>query len=139
MRFHHVFAALLCSTLSLAGCDCEGGNGNPDDVTVTPELIDFGVVIAGSTCTREATVNNGGAERVILNEYKVAEAVFASALARINTAKSDVFASYPMVQVVSAPSIDYAPTSPNIFSNTGTTLVMMTTRITNMMQMMAMG
>ncbi|MAM83565.1 MAG: hypothetical protein CL472_02690 [Acidobacteria bacterium] len=47
-------------------------------------------------------------------EYKVAEAVFASALARINTAKSDVFASYPMVQVVSAPSIDYAPTSPNI-------------------------
>ena len=47
-------------------------------------------------------------------EYKVAEAVFASALARINTAKSDIFASYPMVQVVSSPSIDYAPTSPNI-------------------------
>ncbi|AJY48365.1 hypothetical protein TM49_19285 [Martelella endophytica] len=47
-------------------------------------------------------------------EYKVAEAVFASALARINTAKSDIFASYPMVQVVSSPSIEYEPTSPNI-------------------------
>ena len=47
-------------------------------------------------------------------EYKVAEAVFASALARINTAKSDIFASYPMVQVVSSPSIDHVPTSPNI-------------------------
>ncbi|WP_176084629.1 hypothetical protein [Martelella sp. HB161492] len=47
-------------------------------------------------------------------EYKVAEAVFASALARINTAKSDIFASYPMVQVVSSPSIEYKPTSPNI-------------------------
>ncbi|MET3601642.1 GumC family protein [Martelella mangrovi] len=47
-------------------------------------------------------------------EYKVAEAVFASALARINTAKSDIFASYPMVQVVSSPSIEYQPTSPNI-------------------------
>ena len=47
-------------------------------------------------------------------EYKVAEAVFASALARINTAKSDIFASYPMVQVVSQPSSDETPTSPNI-------------------------
>ncbi|TPW32101.1 hypothetical protein FJU08_03560 [Martelella alba] len=47
-------------------------------------------------------------------EYKIAEAVFASALARINTARSDIFASYPMVQVVSSPSLEATPTSPNI-------------------------
>ncbi|MDE2385083.1 MAG: hypothetical protein KGO53_10740 [Alphaproteobacteria bacterium] len=46
-------------------------------------------------------------------DFKVAEAVFASALARINTSKTDIFASYPMVQVTEAPVKPLLPSSPN--------------------------
>ena len=46
-------------------------------------------------------------------DYKVAEAVFASALARINTSKTDIFASYPMVQVTEAAIMPLTPSSPN--------------------------
>jgi uncharacterized protein involved in exopolysaccharide biosynthesis len=47
------------------------------------------------------------------SEHKVAEAVFASALARISTSKTDIFASYPMAQVSEAPVVPLTPSSPN--------------------------
>ena len=47
-------------------------------------------------------------------DYKVAEAVFASALARTDTSKADVYASYPLVQVLAPPSLPDAPSSPRI-------------------------
>lgn len=46
-------------------------------------------------------------------DYKVAEAVFSSALARLNVSKTDVFASYPMVQVAEPASLPWKPSSPN--------------------------
>ncbi|NLH83126.1 MAG: hypothetical protein GX458_20125 [Phyllobacteriaceae bacterium] len=42
-------------------------------------------------------------------DYKIAEAVFASALARIDTVKADVFASYPMTQILEPPTRPEAP------------------------------
>ena len=45
-------------------------------------------------------------------DYQVAEAVFASALARSDTSKADVYASYPLVQVLADASLPEAPTSP---------------------------
>lgn len=42
-------------------------------------------------------------------DYKIAEAVFASALARIDTVKADVFASYPMTQILEPPTTPEAP------------------------------
>lgn len=42
-------------------------------------------------------------------DYKIAEAVFASALARIDTVKADVFASYPMTQILEPPTMPEAP------------------------------
>ena len=45
-------------------------------------------------------------------DYKVAEAVFASALARTDTSKADVYASYPLVQVLADASLPTRPTSP---------------------------
>lgn len=45
-------------------------------------------------------------------EMQVAEAVFSSALARIDTSKSDIYASYPMLQTLEAPSRPERPTSP---------------------------
>lgn len=46
-------------------------------------------------------------------DFSVAEAVFASAIARTQSTRSDVYASYPLVQVLENPSLPDAPTSPN--------------------------
>jgi uncharacterized protein involved in exopolysaccharide biosynthesis len=46
-------------------------------------------------------------------DFSVAEAVFASAIARAQSTKSDVYASYPLVQVLENPSLPERPSSPN--------------------------
>lgn len=46
-------------------------------------------------------------------DFSVAEAVFASAIARSQSTKSDVYASYPLVQVLENPSLPDSPSSPN--------------------------
>jgi uncharacterized protein involved in exopolysaccharide biosynthesis len=46
-------------------------------------------------------------------DFSVAEAVFASAIARAQSTKSDVYASYPLVQTLENPSLPTAPSSPN--------------------------
>jgi uncharacterized protein involved in exopolysaccharide biosynthesis len=45
-------------------------------------------------------------------DFQVAEAVFASAMARAETSKSDLYASYPLVQVLENPSLPAGPSSP---------------------------
>ncbi|KZY36120.1 hypothetical protein A3731_16210 [Roseovarius sp. HI0049] len=45
-------------------------------------------------------------------DFAVAEAVFASAIARTQSTKSDVYASYPLVQVLENPSLPEHPSSP---------------------------
>ena len=45
-------------------------------------------------------------------DFQVAEAVFASAIARAQSTKADVFASYPLVQVLENPSLPDRPSSP---------------------------
>ena len=47
-------------------------------------------------------------------DYQVAEAVFTSALARTDTTKTDVFASYPLVQVLEPPVAPEKPSSPHL-------------------------
>jgi len=44
--------------------------------------------------------------------FRVAEAVFASAMARSETTKGDPYASYPLVQVLENPSLPGGPSSP---------------------------
>lgn len=46
-------------------------------------------------------------------DFSVAEAIFASAIARAQSSKSDVYASYPLVQVLENPSLPAEPSSPN--------------------------
>ncbi|MCT8160096.1 GumC family protein [Pseudoruegeria sp. SHC-113] len=45
-------------------------------------------------------------------DFQVAEAVFASAIARAQSSKVDVFASYPLVQVLENPTLADKPSSP---------------------------
>jgi uncharacterized protein involved in exopolysaccharide biosynthesis len=61
--------------------------------------------------------------------HKIAEAVFSSALARIDTSLQDIYASYPLLQVLSAPSLAETPTSPKPLyavagATTGTLLIL---------------
>jgi len=46
-------------------------------------------------------------------DFAVAEAVFASAIARTKSSKSDFYASYPLVQMLENPSLPEKPSSPN--------------------------
>lgn len=45
-------------------------------------------------------------------DFAVAEAVFASAIARSQSSKTDVYASYPLVQVLEDPNLPSSPSSP---------------------------
>lgn len=49
----------------------------------------------------------------LLRDLQVAETVFASALARIDTNRTDVFASYPLTQTVETPGLPETPTTPS--------------------------
>ncbi|MEO9600883.1 hypothetical protein [Parasphingorhabdus sp.] len=49
----------------------------------------------------------------LVRDHRVAEAVFSSALARIDTNKQDPFASYPLVQTLEQPSLPQSPSSPS--------------------------
>lgn len=49
----------------------------------------------------------------LIRDHRVAETVFASALARIDTSRTDRFASYPLTQTVERPDTPDAPSSPS--------------------------
>lgn len=60
-----------------------------------------------------AALSDDAAELEDLNRaLQVAEAVFRSAIARIDTTKSDLYASYPLVQTVEPPDASHRPASP---------------------------
>jgi len=50
----------------------------------------------------------------LVRDLRVAEAVFSTALARLDTNKSDSFASYPLVQTLEAPALPHARASPSL-------------------------
>ncbi|QJQ31141.1 hypothetical protein GV829_00640 [Sphingomonas lacunae] len=49
----------------------------------------------------------------LTRDHRIAEAVFSSALARVDTNKQDPFASYPLVQTLEEPSLPRGPSSPS--------------------------
>ena len=49
----------------------------------------------------------------LLRDHKVAETVFASALARIDASRTDIFASYPLTQIVELPALPEATATPS--------------------------
>ena len=62
-------------------------------------------------------------------DFQVAEAVFASAIARAQSSKTDVFASYPLVQVLENPSLPDGASSPRkkmaLFAGVGATFLVL--------------
>lgn len=49
----------------------------------------------------------------LMRDHQIAETVFASALARIDTNRADLFASYPLTQTVEFPARPNSPSSPS--------------------------
>ncbi|NQY14696.1 MAG: hypothetical protein HRT81_12640 [Henriciella sp.] len=49
----------------------------------------------------------------LLRDHQVAETVFASALARIDSNRTDIFASYPLTQTVETPGLPGSPATPS--------------------------
>ncbi|GMN14065.1 GumC family protein [Altererythrobacter sp. MTPC7] len=67
----------------------------------------------GEQSAQKGTMVRHAAELTELTrELRVAEAVFSSALARLDTNKSDPYASYPLVQTLEVPSLPRAKASP---------------------------
>ncbi len=58
----------------------------------------------------------------LTRDHRIAEAVFSSALARLDTNKQDPFASYPLVQTLETPSIPRKPSSPSALAAVVTAL-----------------
>lgn len=74
-----------------------------------------------SEITRQLTVLEGRRKKLgvvaaqlddLDRDHKIANAVFSSAVARIDAASSDIYASYPLLQVLEAPSLPDHPSSP---------------------------
>jgi len=79
----------------------------------------LGRSIASATTTlaermRDLDKQSAAAARLadLERDHKIAEAVFSSALARIDTGRQDLYASYPLLQVVAPASHPESPSSP---------------------------
>lgn len=94
-----LIAQLVAATVGLAGVE------KRRDATQT-QLVDTQARV--ELLAVPATELDG-----LLRDHQVAETVFASALARIDTNRTDVFASYPLTQTVEAPALPNSPATPS--------------------------
>ena len=77
------------------------------------ELATLHERIAASQADINAKATAAAELQDLERDFSVAEAVFASAIARAQSSKADVYASYPLVQVLENPSLPDRPSSPN--------------------------
>ena len=68
--------------------------------------------LAEADARRVALIEPAARLEDLQRDFSVAEAVFASAMARSQTGKADLYASYPLVQVLEDPSLPVDPSSP---------------------------
>ena len=94
----------LFSSLSQRDSDTAGNNA---------ALAELNRQIAQQSADTEAQVAQAAKLAELLRDLRVAEAVFSSALARLDTNKSDPFASYPLVQTLESPSLPRGKAAPS--------------------------
>lgn len=95
-------AALMADLVELASL-CESHANLEDVIKVQLQALDTRLARLAPQASRLDDLSR---------DYQVAEAVFSSALARVDTTKSDIYASYPLVQVLADASLPKEPTSP---------------------------
>jgi len=69
--------------------------------------------IAEQSRATSRLVGDAGALSDLMRDLRVSEAVFSSALARLDTNKADPFASYPLVQTLEASSLPRTQSAPS--------------------------
>ena len=94
----------LFSSLSQRDSDASG-NGSA--------LVELRRQIAQQSADTDEQVEQAARLADLLRDLRVAEAVFSSALAQLDTNKSDPFASYPLVQTLEAPSLPSSTAGPS--------------------------
>ncbi|QOL81296.1 GumC domain-containing protein [Pseudooceanicola spongiae] len=68
--------------------------------------------LATSETRKLALIDTAARLEDLQRDFSVSEAVFASAMAKSQTSKTDLYASYPLVQVLEDPSLPSEPSSP---------------------------
>lgn len=76
------------------------------------ELAETSARLEAARARQVALIEPAARLEDLQRDFAVAEAVFASAIARTQTNKADLFASYPLVQVLEDPSLPTDPSSP---------------------------
>lgn len=95
-------AALLAELVELAGL-CQNLASAEASLVAQRDAADLRIAALAPLAARLDDLSR---------DYQVAETVFSSASARMNTTKADVYASYPLVQVLADASLPMKPTSP---------------------------
>ncbi|MXO66346.1 GumC family protein [Altericroceibacterium endophyticum] len=98
------------------------GRGRLIEAFVARDSGRVGSAAALSEIRRQIAEQENGSEELVeqaaqladlVRDLRVAEAVFSSALARLDTNKSDPFASYPLVQTLEAPTLPGGRAAPS--------------------------
>lgn len=76
------------------------------------ELSELRALLAVQSARLEELAPHAARLEDLQRDFNVAEAVFASAIARAQSSKADVFASYPLVQVLEDPTLADRASSP---------------------------
>ena len=95
-------SALLADLVNMAA-ECESKSHALDAIENQLAMVNAQI---GALAPQAARLDD------LSRDYQVAEAVFASALARVDTSKAEVYASYPLVQVLADASLPDRAVSP---------------------------
>lgn len=87
--------------------------GSSEEAGARAALAQLGGEIATQSGRSRKLVEQAAILADLVRDQRVAEAVFSSALARLDTNKADPFASYPLVQTLEAPSLPRTRSSPS--------------------------
>ncbi|MEP2987854.1 MAG: hypothetical protein ABJN65_18055 [Parasphingorhabdus sp.] len=87
---------------------------NSQSAGAQASLVEIRRDIASQSAKSGELVKHASTLADLVRDHRVAEAVFSSALARIDTNKQDPFASYPLVQTLEQPSFPKRPSSPSL-------------------------
>jgi uncharacterized protein involved in exopolysaccharide biosynthesis len=88
-------------------------NGSSQSAGADAALAEVRRQIAEQTAGSDALVGKAAKLSDLVRDLRIAEAVFSSALARVDTNKADPFASYPLVQTLEEPSLPRQRASPS--------------------------
>lgn len=108
--------------LAFADLSVSDGRGRLMEALISQDSGKAGSAAALSEIRRQIAEQEGSADALVekasqladlVRDVRVAEAVFSSALARLDTNKADPFASYPLVQTLEAPSLPRSKAAPS--------------------------